>query len=298
MKETSSSPRQFVEQLAQDFPRQTLPGEDRDDFCGLWEAFDAGRLRTNYYTQDVWEDYPELSDFIAQLIQRERIVGQKAIHAYNKTHFSTLWHGSPAAIDGPLQPMQARWQDEKGRFYADGDPCICASDDPEVPIMRALLHDEHPSLKGLNNVPILMRKKDTHHRQFFFTSHEVFAALTDTEGSGYIYAIDRYDYPNRYDYEMRFYYNEPVLWESRKEYRLRRPVQPVIRIPVSIADLPPHLVILKGTQDQYRTFFKEMPTRSIPQLCEKIGMEAQLNGADWPLDHFPQLKSKRLPQEE
>jgi hypothetical protein len=205
-----------------------------------------------------------------------------------------LYHGSyrsPSEMEGnALVPKQARWQDTDGNFYTHGDPAIAAADNFELPLIKSLLHDNHPALKDKKGFLILVRRMDSRGNTLWFTSKEAIDALTETKAEGHVYLIGK-KYKNP-QYERKYF--DRVLSHSLDEYRITEPIplRMTTEIKTTVDDLPSNLLVIDAPRDVASRMLDRLPKSNIMALSQQTGIKVRPLRGDLSHELFPNLEGR------
>ena len=194
-----------------------------------------------------------------------------------------LYHGTPKYVGPRLEVRQPYWQDEQGRRFRHGEPAICTSDKPDMPIMRSLLHENADTFKGR---PYYLRlATDARGKRHWFTLRENIDALHEEETTGYMYVIKKREGP---DYTKPYF--DTVRARYLDEYRIHHNRIASIVIKMTVEDLPPDLLMVDLPKSEAVRALDYLHTYNTPlELSNRLGIAIEPFGGSWGLDVFPNI---------
>jgi len=194
-----------------------------------------------------------------------------------------LYHGTPKNIGSKLEVRQPYWQDRNGRKFKHGTPAICTSDNPDVPIMRSLLHEDADTFKGR---PYQLRLGiDARGKQHWFTLRENIDALYEYEATGYLYVIKKREGS---DYTKPYF--DTVRGRYLDEYRIHHNRIASIAIKMSVEDLPDNLLVVDAPKPEASQALDQLRTYRTPiELSDSLDIAIEPFGGSWELDEFPNI---------
>lgn len=197
-----------------------------------------------------------------------------------------LFHGTPKYIGRRLEVRQPYWQDEKGRRFKHGEPSICTSDKPDLPIMRSLLHERADAFKDKSFH--LRLGTDARGRRHWFTLRENIDALQESSATGYLYVIKKREGP---DYQTPYF--DTVRGRHLDEYRIHHNRTASIAIKMTVEDLPQDLLVIDAPKSEaVRTLDYLHAYRTPLELSDRFGVAIEPFGGSWELDVFPGISNR------
>jgi hypothetical protein len=194
-----------------------------------------------------------------------------------------LYHGTPKYINHKLEVRQPYWQDEKGRRFKHGEPAICTSDNPDLPIARSLIHENADTFK--DRPYQLQLRTDARGKRHWFTLLENIEALSEQEAIGYLYLIKKREGP---DYKKPYF--DTVRNRYLDEYRIHHNRMASIAIKMTVEDLPPDLLVIDAPKHEALQALDYLPTYSTPlELSDRLDIAIEPFGGSWGLDMFPDI---------
>lgn len=163
---------------------------------------------------------------------------------------TTQYHGTPVSPDQMGEMIQTRQPRTQIRVAEasinhGAGPAVCTSVSLRFPVLRSLLHDNHPSLTDWNYHLTLHRRINALEQSYIFTAAEVLRRLVEDRAVGYVYAIHNAPasaapYHERADLD---------------EWRIPEDTRWDLVMRTTVHDLPGSLLVMDTGLDDTRTFF-------------------------------------------
>lgn len=138
-----------------------------------------------------------------------------------------VFHGSGVKLESLEPRQQTSFNSKTGQTELDGNPAICATENPDIAIFRALTNKQRAIQLGIKNY---YTHFDMNNGQASFGGNEASIDIARRPDiKGYVYVFSKNDFQPHNDLEVRAY----------------RKLKPVFTIEVKASDLPKNIEITK-----------------------------------------------------